>query len=157
MTWTKRTLASFAAALLVPGAPISTVASPHAQEIRLVLREYSFMPKLITFHVGMPVKLILVNMGDRDHEFQVYSVPKTSPRDWNTYAMAYTYFRDMGEIDVALPGEAEIGTTTLFKVHVAPGASVTIWFTPQRKGMFQMASHNPGEFEREMRGLVVVK
>jgi len=152
----QRMIALVAAALLVTGAALAAAGAPHAQGIILVMREYSFTPKAITLQAGTPVKLVLVNKGNRDHEFQIYPVPKVTPHDWNSYAMAHTFFRGMGEIDVALPGQAEIGTTALFKVHVAPGARVTIWFTPAVKGVFEMASHDPGQYERELRGTVVV-
>lgn len=157
MGWMQRMIVLVTAALLVTSVALTAAAAFHAEGITLVLREYSFTPKAITLQAGTPVKLVLVNNGNRDHEFQVYPVPKVPPHDWNSYAMTHTYFKDMGEIDVALPSQAEIGTTALFKVHVAPGARVTIWFTPRAKGVFEMASHDPGQFEQKMRGAVVVK
>jgi uncharacterized cupredoxin-like copper-binding protein len=159
IAWMLPPLASLVCAFFVPGAAPGAVAapSPNAQEITLVLQEYSFTPKAITLRAGTPVKFVLVNRGNRDHEFQVYPVPQVSPQDWNSYAMTHTYFKNMGEIDVALPGEAEIGMTALFKVHVAPGARVTLWFTPRAKGVFEMASHDPGQFEKGLKGTVVVK
>jgi uncharacterized cupredoxin-like copper-binding protein len=148
-----------ASALLVASLAVGVAAAagPRARDITIVLREYSFTPATITLRAGVPVKLILANQGTRDHEFQLYSVPTDSPRDWNRYAMTHSFFQNMGEIDVALPGQAEIGVTSLFKVHIAPGASVTIWFTPQARGVFAMASHDPGRAEKGLKGTVVVR
>jgi uncharacterized cupredoxin-like copper-binding protein len=152
-----RAIAPFAAVLLVTGMVLAAAGTIRAQEITLVLREYAFTPETLTLQAGTPVRLILTNEGTRDHEFQVYPAPKVSPVDWNAYVMSHTYFKDMGEIDVALPGRAEIGTTALFKVHLAPGASAIIWFTPRETGRFEMASHDPGRFERGLTGMIVVE
>jgi len=155
--WLEPLLAFLATALLVPGAATGAVPALRAQEITLALREYAFTPDAIALRAQLPVKLTLVNKGTRDHEFQVYPVPKVPPHDWNSYAMTHTYFKDMGEIDVALPGRAEIGMTALFKVHVAPGAGVIIWFTPRVPGVFEMASHDPGPREEGVRGTFAVR
>jgi uncharacterized cupredoxin-like copper-binding protein len=153
----RRASVLLAAAVLVAGATLAGAAIRQVREVTVVLREYSFTPRAIVLRTGTPVKLVLVNEGARDHEFQVYSVPRISPRDWSAYVMAHTYFTNMGEIDVALPGQAEVGTTALFKVHVAPGARVTIWFTPRVKGVFEVASHDPGRLEKGLRGTLAVK
>lgn len=150
-------VAPFAAVLLVTSVALAAAGADPAQGITLVLREYAVTPRAFTLRAGTPVRLILANEGTRDHEFQVYPVPKVPPVDWNAYVMSHTYFKDMGEIDVALPGRAEIGTTALFKVHLAPGARVIIWFTPRVKGRFEMASHDPGRFERGLTGTIVVE
>jgi uncharacterized cupredoxin-like copper-binding protein len=153
----RRAIACATAALLVTGVAIAVPASRHFQEVTLILRNYSLTPKLVTLRAGEPAKLVLVNQGNLDHEFQVYPPPKVPPQDWNTYAMTNTYFKGMGEIDVALSGEAEIGATSVFKVHVAPGARITLWFTPRDRGVFEMASHDPGQYEKGMKGTLVVR
>jgi len=142
---------------VIVGVALAAGASPYPRETTLVLHENSFTPDVVTLHAGAPAKLILTNAGKSDHEFQVYRAPKSSPANWNTYTMAHTYFQNMGEIDFAVPGEAEIGTTTLFKVHVAPGARVTLWFTPREKGTFEMASHDPGQYAKGMKGTLIVQ
>lgn len=155
--WLQQTTALFASAVLITTVALAAAGGPRIQAITLVLREYSLTPTTITLRARTPVKLVIANEGARDHEFLVYPVPRVAPRDWNAYAMTHTYFKDMGEIDVALPGQAEIGTTALFKLHVAPGARVTIWFTPRAKGVFEMASHDPGGPEQGLRGTVIVR
>ncbi|HKX18960.1 MAG TPA: hypothetical protein VJT33_13190 [bacterium] len=146
-----------ATALLIATAALPAVGAVRAQAVTLVLHDYAFGSKTITLRAGTPVRLILDNEGTRDHEFQVYAAPKVSPADWNAYVMSHTYFKDMGEIDIALPGRAEIGTTTLFKVHLAPGTRAVVWFTPRARGRFEMASHDPGRAEESLRGTVVVE
>jgi uncharacterized cupredoxin-like copper-binding protein len=148
--------AALPAAALLAGGPGGSAAD-RAEDVMLVLHDHSFAPETLALRAGTAVRLTLVNEGTRDHEFQVYPAPAVPPSDWNEYAMSHTYFAHMGEIDIALPGRAEIGTTTLFKVHVAPGARVIVWFTPRAKGRFEMASHDPGRSERGLKGTVVVE
>jgi uncharacterized cupredoxin-like copper-binding protein len=142
---------------LLAGLGMPAPAAVREQQMTILMREYSFTPGAVRLQAGTPVRLTLVNNGNLEHEFQVYPAPGPPGAGWQTYVMRHTYFQDMGEIDVSVPGAAEAGATSVFKVHVAPGARVILWFTPRTRGRFEMACHDPGHYERGMKGTFVVQ
>ncbi len=148
--------------LAVTGVLLTTVAmitgaSPKAQRLIVTMNEYQFTPKTITVQAGAPVELTLVNKGKIEHEFSVYTPPKSAPEDWDEFEIANTYFTGMGEVGVAFRGQGAVAGTHLFEVKLERGKSATIEFTPTNKGTFEMACHIKGHYEAGMKGVLVVK
>jgi uncharacterized cupredoxin-like copper-binding protein len=115
-----------------------------AASLTIVLGDFAIRPSVATVQSGQPVRLVLANRGQVDHDFEVYGRPRSAPRDWNAYVKGHTYFRNLGEIDVAVLGQDEVEAEAIFKIHVAPGARVTIYFTPRQRGRFEMGGSRPG-------------
>ncbi|MDR7509768.1 MAG: cupredoxin domain-containing protein [Armatimonadota bacterium] len=131
--------------------------APKAQKVTVVLNEMSFTPSRVTVTAGTPVELVLVNRGKQKHEFMVYSLPRAglAGEELEEWAKENTYFKGV-EVTVETAG-VEIGAEALMEVELAPGRSVTLEFTPQRKGTFEIGCHVEGHYEAGMKGTFVVR
>ncbi len=134
-----------------------TAGAAKEQKISIVLDEFSFTPTKVTLQAGVPAEIKLVNKGKVAHEFQVYVTPKSRVSDWDEYAMANTYFKDMGEVETEFEGTGAVAGTRVFEVEVQPSKEAELKFTPARKGTFEMACHVAGHYEAGMKGVLTVK
>ena len=138
--------------------------------VTITMIEYTFSPAKITIPVGTPVDLILENKGILPHIFMVYPAPKRVPKgqnEWWDYVLANTYLQGIGEILVHPSGGARaagsfyVTGTRVAEVGVAAGQSVTLTFTPTRKGVFEFGCHvgsgPTNHYQRGMKGTLIVK
>ncbi len=133
------------------------VASPQVQKLTIIMTEHQLVPKTITVQAGTPVELTLVNKGNLGHDLSVYPALPSAPKDWDEYITPNTYFKDMGEVGVAFPGQGAVAGTRVFEIEVEKGRSAILNFTPTRKGVFEMGCHVPGHYEAGMKGTFIVK
>ena len=136
---------------------VQTGAAPQLQKITVIMTENQFQPKAITLQAGVPVELTLINKGKQEHDLSVYPAPSSAPKDWDEYTTLHSYFENMGEIGVDFPGQGAVAGTRVFEVELETGKSAILAFTPVRKGVFEMGSHIPGQYEAGMKGSFVVK
>lgn len=127
------------------------------QKVSITLTEFKFTPAKITLQTGLPAEIVLVNKGKVEHEFLVYKTPKSKVSDWDEYAMANTYFKDIGEVGGEFEGIGAVAGTSIFEVKVQPGKSAELKFTPTRKGTFEIGCHVEGHYEAGMKAVFVVK
>ena len=146
------------AGVLVAGFTGPMGASPQeVQKVTIIMTENQFEPKAITLQAGMPVELTLVNKGKQEHDLSVYPAPASAPNDWDEYVTLHSYFENMGEVGVDFPGQGAVAGTRVFEIELEQGKSAVLAFTPTRKGIFEMGSHMPGQYEAGMKGSFVVK
>ncbi len=134
-----------------------TAGAAKEQKVTIALDEFSFSPTKVTLQAGVPAEIKLVNKGKVAHEFQVYVTPKGKVSDWDEYAMANTYFKDMGEVETEFEGTGAVAGTRVFEVEVQAGKEAELKFTPARKGTFEMGCHVAGHYEAGMKGVFTVK
>ncbi len=134
-----------------------TAGAAKEQKITIVLNEFTFSPAKVALQAGVPAEIKLVNKGKVEHEFQVYVTPKGKVSDWDEYAMANTYFKDMGEVETEFEGTGAVAGTRVFEVEVQAGKEAELKFTPARKGTFEMACHVAGHYEAGMKGVLTFK
>lgn len=117
-----------------------------SSRVVVTLSEWKFSPATITLASGESVDIVLKNEGTQSHVFMAYPAPKTPYKgsgDWWEYIMAKTYFQDMGEILVHSKGFMVVGATRVSEVGVETGKTVTLTFTPVKKGRFEIGCHLP--------------
>jgi uncharacterized cupredoxin-like copper-binding protein len=153
----KRTVTFGVIAALVAVFVSGAAAAPKAQKLTITMAEFKYSPKTITIRAGVPVELTVVNRGAVEHEFLVYTPPKTAPDDWDEYAIANTYFQDLGEVEVVFRDRGAVAGTSLFEVELEKGRSATVLFTPAKKGTFEIGCHVEGHYEAGMKGTLIVK
>jgi len=137
---------------------VQTGASPQeVQKVTIIMTENQFEPTAITLRAGVPVELTLVNKGKQEHDLSVYPAPASAPNDWDEYVTLHSYFENMGEVGVDFPGQGAVAGTRVFEIELEKGKSAVLAFTPTRKGVFEMGSHMPGQYEAGMKGSFVVK
>lgn len=132
-------------------------AAPKTQKVTLTLTEFKFSPKNVTLQAGVPVELTLMNKGTVEHEFLLYAVPKGKVEDMDAFALSTTYFKDTGEIVAEFPGVGMAAAPVLFETEVVKGKSVTLKFTPAKKGTFEFGCHVEGHYDGGMKGTLIVK
>jgi uncharacterized cupredoxin-like copper-binding protein len=143
--------------LVLLGLTVGAGASPAVQKVTITMTEFKYAPQTVTLRAGVPAEITLVNQGRDDHELMVYAPAKTPPDAWDDYAMAHTYFHDMGEVMGTFPGQGHVSGTRIFEILVAAHRSAVLSFTPKTKGIFEMGCHLPGHYESGMKGVWVVK
>ncbi len=120
------------------------------------LTDYAFNPARTRLKVGVPIKLSVTNDGDEEHEFYVYTTPKTPPENWETYAIANTFFKNTGEIKVFVNGVKIVGHD-LFEFVLQPQQVLRLEFTPMNKGLYRIGCHLEGHYEAGMKGVLIVE
>jgi uncharacterized cupredoxin-like copper-binding protein len=146
--------------LLVVAAVVSALgpaAAAPKQRVTITLTDFRFTPATITLQAGVPAVITLVNKGTVEHEFMVYARPTKAVDDWDEYAMANTYFRGIGEVEVEFAKQGAVAGTNLFEVEVQPNRTATVSFTPTTKGTFEIGCHVEGHYEAGMKGTLTVK
>jgi uncharacterized cupredoxin-like copper-binding protein len=130
----------------------------------ITMSEWKFSPSTITLAAGESVDVVLENKGTQSHVFMAYPAPKSLYKgtgDWWAYVLERTYFQDMGEILVHSKGMFAISGTRIAEVAVEPGKTVTLTFTPGRKGRFEIGCHLPtggaSHYTAGMKGQLIVK
>jgi uncharacterized cupredoxin-like copper-binding protein len=92
--------------------------------------EFTFQPNQVTVQAGQPVTITLVNKGKLDHDLFIEA------------------------LGVKLP---PMGKNPKDHPMLAPSKSVTLTFTPAKKGTFEFICTVPGHKEAGMKGVIVVK
>jgi len=135
-----------------------------SSRVVITMSEWKFSPATITLPAGESVDLVLENKGTQSHVFMVYPAPKTPYKlasDWWEYALERTYFQGMGEIIVHRRYDFVVSGTRLAEVAVEPGKTVTLTFTPGKKGRFEIGCHLPtgrgSHYAAGMKGLLIVR
>ncbi len=109
---------------------------------------------------GTAVELVVVNKGVVDHEFMLYSVPKSMgmemDMDVDAYGAENTYYKGIGTIEVASGGKTS-RSSRLERVMVTAGKAATIRFVAKKAGTFEFGCHVPGHYEAGMKGTLTVK
>jgi uncharacterized cupredoxin-like copper-binding protein len=91
--------------------------------------EFTFQPSQVTVQAGQPVTITLVNKGSLEHDLHIEA------------------------LGVKLP----VGKTPKDHPLLAPSKSVTLTFTPTKKGTFEFVCTVPGHKEAGMKGVIVVR
>jgi uncharacterized cupredoxin-like copper-binding protein len=120
------------------------------------MTDFAFKPAQTKLKVGVPASITVTNNGKTEHEFYVYDMPKTEPKEWEEYAIDKTFFKNIGEVKVYVNG-VKVAGHSLFEFEVQPGQTLKLEFTPTRKGTFQIGCHLPGHYEKGMKGVVTVE
>lgn len=135
-----------------------------SSRVVITMSEYRFSPATITIPAGESVDFVLDNKGIVGHVFMVYPRPKApykSAGDWWEYVLAKTYLRNMGEILVHTRGQFAVSSTSVAEVAVDPGKTVTLTFTPARKGTFEFAcllsTGGGSHYTAGMKGRLIVR
>ncbi|MDQ7844454.1 MAG: hypothetical protein QN141_08635 [Armatimonadota bacterium] len=135
-----------------------------SSRVVMTMSEWKFSPSTITLPAGVSVDLVLENTGIQSHVFMVYPAPKTPYKltsDWWEYVLERTYFQGMGEIIVHRRYDFVVSGTRLAEVAVEPGKTVTLTFTPVKKGRFEIGCHLPtgggSHYAAGMKGLFIVR
>ncbi|HXF81872.1 MAG TPA: plastocyanin/azurin family copper-binding protein [bacterium] len=130
----------------------------------IALTEWKFEPAALTISAGESVDFVLQNTGTQAHVFMVYPAPTTpykSANDWWTYVLERTYFQGMGEILIHRKYDFVVSGTRVAEVAVEPGKTVTLTFTPVKKGRFEIGCHLPtggtSHYTAGMKGALTVK
>ncbi|HXF82848.1 MAG TPA: multicopper oxidase domain-containing protein [bacterium] len=144
--------------LTIGGLAAGAVAAP-AQKLTLTMTDFQFAPKAVALKLGTVVELVVVNKGAIQHEFMLYTFPRSMAMnmDMDKYGAENTYFKDIGPVEVVYPGKKPATSSRLERVMVDPGQSVTIRFTAKKAGTFEFACHIPGHYEAGMKGTLAVK
>lgn len=107
--------------------------APKAQLVTIIAgppTEFTFQPSQVTLQAGQPVTITLTNKGTLDHDLVIEALGiKLPPMSKNP------------------------------KDHpmLAPSKSVTLTFTPVKKGTFEFICTVPGHKEAGMKGVIVVR
>ncbi|HXF83492.1 MAG TPA: cupredoxin domain-containing protein [bacterium] len=135
-----------------------------SSRVVVTMTEWKFSPATLTLPAGESVALVLENTGTQSHVFMVYPAPKTPYKqagDWWEYVLERTYFQGMGEILVHRRYDFVVSGTRLAEVAVEPGKTVTLTFTPVKKGRFEIGCHLPAaggsHYAAGMKGLLIVR
>lgn len=133
----KMILAFSAVTLLLITRMPSDGADPTPQQVRVEISEFRFTIDRPTLEGGRPVALTIVNKGKMQHEF------------------ASDLFAG-GDAEVELGGVV-VGGKEIEEVELAPGKSVKVMFTPQKKGKIDFICDLPGHREKGMIGAVSIR
>jgi len=135
-----------------------------SSRVVITMSEWKFSPSTITIAAGESVDFVLENKGTQSHVFMVYPAPKTPYKgtgDWWEYVLERTYLQDMGEILVHSKGQFAISGTRVAEVSVETGKTVTLTFTPGKKGRFEIGCHLPtggtSHYTAGMKGQLIVR
>ncbi len=146
-----------AALLLIPA---GTISAQSTQRITLIMGDFYYKPNRMTLQVGVPAEITLVNRGNKQHEFMVYTRPRPgmSGRRLHDWAEEQTYFKGMTvEVPTAPGVKAEYVRNVLVEVMVGAGKTAVLRFTPTRTGTFEMACLIKGHYEAGQKGTFVVR
>lgn len=137
--------AALMAATLLTAGPTAAVAraddadGPPTQRLAVEMTEYHFIPDTIELEAGVEARLTIANRGRMMHEFEA---PYLTDVQVNV---------ETAELMVAALGLAE--------VQVAAGETVTLVFTPERRGEFAFvcdAKEPSPHMKLGMRGRLIV-
>lgn len=112
--------------------PPSTPGAPTVPEIRVTATEFKFAPNKITFKLGQPVKLTLVNKGTVEH-------------DLHSDALNLGVPAAMGEM------------SGMEHETLGPGKTAAVAFTGKKKGTFAFWCTVPGHQDAGMKGTIIVQ
>lgn len=135
-----------------------------SSRVVITMSEWKFSPSTITIPAGESVDFVLENRGMLSHVFMVYPAPKAPYKgagDWWDYVLKQTYLQGMGEILVHSKGQFVVSGTRIAEVGVESGKTVTLTFTPGKRGRFEIGCHLPGagasHYTAGMKGQLIVK
>jgi plastocyanin len=112
---------------------------PPTQRLAVEMTEYHFTPETIELEAGVETHLTLMNRGRMMHEFEA------------------PYLADV-QVNVET-AELRVATLGLAEIEVAAGKTVTLVFTPERRGEFTIvcdAKEPSPHMKLGMRGHLVV-
>jgi len=141
----KPSAAWFIAALTVAAIPAAGAIAragddgPPTQRLAVEMTEYVFSPDTIELEAGVETHLTVMNRGRMMHEFEA------------------PYLADV-QVNVETP-ELLVAAMGLAEVRVAAGQTVTLVFTPERKGEFSIVcdAKEPSPHQNlGMRGRLIV-
>lgn len=135
-----------------------------SRRVVVTMSEWKFEPSTITIAADESVDLVLQNTGMQSHVFMAYPAPKTPYKgatDWWDYVLEKTYLQGMGEILVHRKNDFAMSGTRVAEVAVNPGMTVTLTFTPVKKGRFEIGCHLPtggtSHYTAGMKGQLIVR
>ncbi len=136
-----------------------------SSRVVITMSEWKFSPSTITIPAEQSVDFVFQNTGTQSHVFMVYPAPETPYKgagDWWAYVLERTYLQGMGEILVHSKGQFAISGTRIAEVAVEPGKTVTLTFTPAKKGRFEIGCHLPtggggSHYTAGMKGTLIVR
>ena len=122
-----------------PAAPASSVSlgeyePAEAQVVQVRASEFGFTPNTIQVAAGRPVRLVLTNAGQVEHDIQVDKLPATG-------------------IHVS---ERSRGHGNLVAAHAEKGTQAWVEFTPTRAGTYDLSCTISGHKAAGMKGKLVV-
>ena len=105
-----------------------------AQVIQVRATEFGFAPSSIQVTAGKPVRLVLTNGGQIEHDLRVDKVPATGVK--------------LSEVGHGHAGEVA--------AHTEKGTQAWVEFTPTKAGTYELACTITGHKEAGMKGELVV-
>lgn len=142
------------------GATDAARAATARQRVEIQMKEFAFVPSTVTLKAGVPAEVRLVNRGVVEHEWMVHEAKGMTgmhSEKMHKELEARSYFKGL---PVQVEGQAKrverMGKDVVM-VTLAPGQSVTLRFTPRKRGTFEMGCYLPGHYEAGMKGSWVVR
>jgi uncharacterized cupredoxin-like copper-binding protein len=162
-------LAAVALGLLTAAAP--AVAASGVYRVTLAMSDFALQPTALYLKAGERVELVIQNRGTEEREWSVGRGLVDTPyeKGFRTDLLAILTPRVHGQgydleqlmttnLDTKEGVEGETVTRLSQEVDVEPGGQVVLDFTvPQNaKGMWQMGSFLPGQYESGMYGAILI-
>jgi uncharacterized cupredoxin-like copper-binding protein len=162
-------LAAVALGLLTAAAP--AVAASGVHRVTLAMRDFALQPTALYLTGGERVELVIQNRGTEKREWSagrgLVDIPYEKGFRTDLLAMLAPGVRGQGydleqlmtmNLDTKEGVEGETVTRLSQEVDVEPGGQVVLDFTVPRnaKGMWQMGSFLPGQYESGMYGAILI-
>ncbi len=142
------------------GATGDVRAATARQRVEIQMKEFAFVPSTVTLKSGVPAEVRLGNRGVVEHEWMVYEARGTMgmhSEKMHKQLEARSYFRGLAMQVEGRAKQVERMGRDVVMITLAPGQSVTLRFTPSKRGTFEMACQLPGHHEAGMKGSWVVR
>jgi len=136
---------AMAACTAAPGSPTATGQAPI--EVQVVATEFKLEPSIITIPLGRQVRLTFINRGAIEHDWEAQGLRATDVRVVATSSGLSTRLADIA---------TEHATRDIPHPMAGSGQQMTIEFTPQGAGTFDIVCEVPGHKEAGMVAKLVV-
>lgn len=110
------------------------------QNASVVMQEYSYEPKSLSFKTGVTYKLELLNSGKSKHYF-------TAPE----------FFKAIATRKVQSNADGEIKAPYFSALEVYPGRSLDLYFIPVKPGSYKLHCTIAGHEEKGMHGTILIE
>ncbi len=117
-----------------PAAPAAAAEHADVQVVQVRATEFGFTPSTIEVAAGKPVRLVLTNEGQVEHDLQVDKLPAAGVH----------------------ASESAHGHGKLVAAHAEKGGQAWVEFTPTRAGTFDLSCTIAGHKEAGMKGRLIV-
>lgn len=110
------------------------------ETVQVRMSEYQFGPSSLTFRVGVPYKLEIINDGSVQHYFS-----------------ARMFFRSIAARKIESRTDGEVKAPYFYEAEINPGRSLDLYFIPVRRGQYQVRCIKEGHEQLGMRGQIIIE